>query len=95
MAAVAQRIGQALLHGGQLHAEAVELLVLRARGVTLLPQHRLLEQANGLAQRLRQLLARATGAALQFFAQLAFELGLPTIGVGLEVLRESGERGIG
>ena len=53
MAAVVQGIGQGLLHGGQLHAEAVELFVLGAGGVTLLAQHRLLEQADRLAQGLR------------------------------------------
>jgi hypothetical protein len=65
-----------LLHRRELAAEAVDLLVLRARGVALLREQRLLE----MGQRRAELLARRLGAALDLVAQLAH---LP-IGVGID-----------
>ena len=43
-----QRLADLLLHGGQLGAEGIDLLVLRARHVALLGQQRLLEQRQRL-----------------------------------------------
>ena len=45
-----QRVGELLLHRRELTAEAVDLLVLRARHVALLRQQRLLEVARALAR---------------------------------------------
>ena len=78
--AVAQGVGQALLHGGQLHTEAVELFVLGACGVALLGQQGLLQQPDRLRHALPQLLAGATGAALQLVAHFALHLGQRGVG---------------
>ena len=62
-----ERVGEVLLHRRELAAEAVDLLVLRARDVALLGQQRLLE----MAQRGAEFLARALGAARDLVAQIA------------------------
>src|SRR6185369_985585 len=61
------RLSEVLLHRGELAAEAVDLLVLRARSVALLRQQRLLEQR----ERLGEFLARRLRAARDLFAHLA------------------------
>ncbi len=70
-----ERVGEVLLHRRELAAEAVDLLVLRARDVALLREQRLLEER----ERLGELLARSLGAAHHLVAQLAalaFEAGV-------------------